>query len=1796
MLWASGVSYATSACVDLGNSDIEAYVTNACSDGSATGAIDLQINDGTAEFEIYYYDASGHLLNPDNAEDVSGLLPGTYSIEVIDSKCAKAEMDVEVGTSDPIVISATLAPICQIGKGSISPTITGGDGDYSFVWSNGATTQNIENLMEGTYTLKVIDGNQCIGEQSFILSNSVNPFIFRGNLSKRHPTSCSSSDGQINAWQGWFYGGVHPMTFLWSTGATTNSISNLSAGTYTMTVTGADGCTGVKSEELEAQNDIKIEFEEIGPTCPNASEGYILLTTDQDVIFSCPQLGIAPDFNPDNPNTFELSNLASGEYCIGLEAINGTCKKEKCYQINDIPNEGPLNITGNITKSCKGKNNGNISIKVTGGYSQHPYSTTWSQNYTGSLNLPPGTYTVTVTDNCGTTASSSFVVTNFDYEPIKIESHYEKIDKDTYLVFNEITGGSGNFKYIWEYYSKYENNWKPHFHTKKDYKISLSKQYRITVIDKATGCSETKIYDCISTKEEVTNTCPGWEAGSIKIIPEYPETGLTYKWSNNSSAGFNQNLGKGTYTVTISSPSCSIVKSFTIDDDVNESQKPSFDNGCGLIRRCNQKSTFEQYDPIKHNGWIVDPTMKVETRKPVNCVDQEHFCPLVKREPNINPKIIKEFYPYTIYYQFGGTPDPKSFKDNCQLHYFCYTDPFLLAGIEYGTSKVVDQTYENGQCYNINECKAKNPNRSRIGEPFNLVWDGGKTLAAQSYCCPTIESITVVNLSKIEFYIKYDGVNGVYGNVRILGTPQIDLGTYAFENGHYSASIAGLNPESSYTLEIIFENGCPSTTKYFTTPQTITLCPEATAMPNPVVCGGRIEVEITNFDKINEIKGKIKLGNNTTSYTVAKASNNSPSEQIFTINAPSTSGIHNLEVTNDSSRCEKHILNLGIFVLDCPGIKDDCESEFLNITNNNAQNSFDTYWVENNVVKGAQVSKEDNLVKVNEKYDVSYTDHPIKTIKEDNIGNYISVSKYLNEIKKYNTNGNLIWQKEFQDFDILNISDDKTSNFNLVGFDNENFNYVSKTIDEDGNVIGENALSLPLKFYDILHQSGSTTTAYDKQENKLTFSTNSGNIEKSVPSGITVKDIKTLSSGNILVGGDFSGSINVAGEQFNSGEFKNAIFLTYSKSGNLLAGKPIIKARNETVKGIAVNDSNKAAYHGKYEEVVDISTNLIDSCVFIDIVDVGFCDTFPSILTYDHRTCQLTWDAAPSGYATALQMEVNGVWLLAEKALGIDVTPVSPYTITKDGKYRLLSKKEGCPDIISNIVQTSCTASCTCDVPLLSYSANNCQLTWANSCTSYTVSLQRLNIANIWETVVQQAVSPYNVQTNGQYRLYLSTSATSIGLVCPPVSSNTVTTSCTTSTNTCSCNAPTLSHNSTACTLTWSVSGCTGYTTTLQRSISGVWTSISASSPYTIPTGSNGQYRIITSKAGCTDVVSNIVNVTCSCSSPASITIFDYGTSGLGQNATIPVGQSYTHEVSQGAPDACDDSYIQLAFSSSVVNSSWNFYVNGTIAVMPGTVIGSQYVVDLYLPTPPSGGTADVFIQSPCGDFYQLHLVYDCETECPTFNLIGTSWDNYNYIYCYRFNIWSNIERTIDITYTTYYNGYDSNGNYFEIPEVQTISYQLEIGDNELEFCGPPLVDGNSYFMITYLVECEECNDCNLSGILGLLLKPIKKHTEFEMAVEQNDFWRTKEEKTIRFFPNPFSKGINLEMNSDIAESVALQAYNTVGTLMFERKIELLKGVNLRYIDAFENVPSGVYIVKIKSPTKDYTTKVIRVD
>ena len=84
--------------------------------------------------------------------------------------------------------------------------------------------------------------------------------------------------------------------------------------------------------------------------------------------------------------------------------------------------------------------------------------------------------------------------------------------------------------------------------------------------------------------------------------------------------------------------------------------------------------------------------------------------------------------------------------------------------------------------------------------------------------------------------------------------------------------------------------------------------------------------------------------------------------------------------------------------------------------------------------------------------------------------------------------------------------------------------------------------------------------------------------------------------------------------------------------------------------------------------------------------------------------------------------------------------------------------------------------------------------------------------------------------------------------------------------------------------------------------------------------------------------------------------------------------------------------------------------------------------------------------------------------------------------------------------------------------------------------------------------------------------------------------------KAIRFYTNPFSKGINLDITSEKEEAVIIETFNTVGTLMFTTKLDIQKGQNVRYIDSFERMPIGVYIVKIKSDDLEHLTRVIRIE
>ena len=156
VLFASGYSFASStSCAMLSDGDIEAFVTNACSGSSATGKIDLRINTNTGPWEVTYLDNNNivfstkvHIIDGNGGEeDMLNLLPGTYRVEVVDNRCAKAVLQVSVDIKTPFNVKDEIInnTYCKhLWNGFITVTPEGGTHPYTYLWnvapSNGNTS------------------------------------------------------------------------------------------------------------------------------------------------------------------------------------------------------------------------------------------------------------------------------------------------------------------------------------------------------------------------------------------------------------------------------------------------------------------------------------------------------------------------------------------------------------------------------------------------------------------------------------------------------------------------------------------------------------------------------------------------------------------------------------------------------------------------------------------------------------------------------------------------------------------------------------------------------------------------------------------------------------------------------------------------------------------------------------------------------------------------------------------------------------------------------------------------------------------------------------------------------------------------------------------------------------------------------------------------------------------------------------------------------------------------------------------------------------------------------------------------------------------------------------------------------------------------------------------------------------------------------------------------------------------------------------------------------------------------
>ncbi|MFK8103422.1 MAG: LamG-like jellyroll fold domain-containing protein [Saprospiraceae bacterium] len=239
--------------------------TDVSCNGFLDGTIDLTVTGGTTPY-TYLWSAAGQ-----TTQDLTALGAGTYTVTVTDANTCTS-IDV-VTINEPLVLTATVDStdvICNgTNTGSANLTVGGGSGSYNFVWSNGATTEDLTNIGAGVYTVTVTDANAC----SVILNTTVNePTVLQAQLFTNDVNCFGNNDGEMNVIVS---GGTAGYNYLWSNGITNTTVAGLSPGNYTLTVTDANACTIVLSGSIAEPSQLNVTADTESVSCNAGDDGRI---------------------------------------------------------------------------------------------------------------------------------------------------------------------------------------------------------------------------------------------------------------------------------------------------------------------------------------------------------------------------------------------------------------------------------------------------------------------------------------------------------------------------------------------------------------------------------------------------------------------------------------------------------------------------------------------------------------------------------------------------------------------------------------------------------------------------------------------------------------------------------------------------------------------------------------------------------------------------------------------------------------------------------------------------------------------------------------------------------------------------------------------------------------------------------------------------------------------------------------------------------------------------------------------------------------------------------------------------------------------------------------------------------------------------------------------------------------------------------------------------------------------------------------------------------------------------------
>lgn len=362
--------------------------TPASCNGSADGAIDLAASGGAGG---YTYSWSNGAVT----QDLLSLAAGQYTVVIKDANQCTATAKFTVTNTSGINITSThVKTDCNAATGSIDVTVTGGEEPYSFNWLDGPTTEDRGDLKAGLYTVIATDKNGC-SEKAAIFVRDNNTLVLRATT-----TSSTCSDEASGSVALTVSGGTPPYTYTWSNGATTEDLTGVNSGYYTVVVQDSKGCTATSGFTV-SKTVFQVPKIVVQPACHGDGNGSVIIqepiggTAPYTYVWSHGATGM------------ELTDLSAGTYSVTVTDAMG-CSRVVTAVITD-----PSEISASFAVSslqCGTEGPFSVDLSVSGG--TMPYSFQWSDGSTAEdpEGIQSGSYSVTITDAHGCSVVKDIVV------------------------------------------------------------------------------------------------------------------------------------------------------------------------------------------------------------------------------------------------------------------------------------------------------------------------------------------------------------------------------------------------------------------------------------------------------------------------------------------------------------------------------------------------------------------------------------------------------------------------------------------------------------------------------------------------------------------------------------------------------------------------------------------------------------------------------------------------------------------------------------------------------------------------------------------------------------------------------------------------------------------------------------------------------------------------------------------------------------------------------------------------------------------------------------------------------------------------------------------------------------------------------------------------------------------------------------------------------------------------------------------------------------------------------------------